>query len=355
MNVSSGLILVRKVLSIRRLDACAECVEMRFHPLTRGIAAFMLVIPLFLFLFSSSSNGEMEQVPAVRTQLTLDLSGPPDSDPAVLECTIPWESGEPSISRVTCWTPLWNWTAVENWTILNDASRNLSVLSFTIDLEWGCEERVLVSVMDRMGSNSTVGTTVIRSRSPSLELRHLLGDGECPLEGSNHFLMVAEDPDGQELESSWFVDGQMVISESELEVYLSEGDHVICAEVTDGQWIVREELNVTVKAEVPEIQRDGTDLSEVVAGGFLVLSVLCCLTFGVFVAISKFRDRMETEVDNDDNIGGTVDPDDLSCEICMNGIKEAQGRIKCRCGAIMHKGCGRREGVCPQCGREVLI
>lgn len=328
---------------------------MRSHHLTRGIAVLIFVIPLLLVLCSSRSNGEGAPLPAVRTQLTLELAGPPDSDPAVLACLIPWESGEPYVSAVKYQTSLGEWTVLENWTISHDASCNLSIITFSVDLEWGCEENVMVSVTDILGSNSTAGMTVVRSRCPSLELMHLLDDGESPVKGENHFLMIAVDPDGQELERFWSVDGQRVLSDNELNVYLSEGDHVIGAELSDGQWTVRKELNVTVKGEGPGIEHDGVDLMGIAAGGFLALSILCCLSFGSIVIISYLKDRASQTTESDDDIGGMIDLAGLTCEICMNEIKEGRGRTKCRCGAVMHKGCGRREGVCPKCGREVLI
>ncbi|MGA1794058.1 MAG: hypothetical protein ACMUHM_08910 [Thermoplasmatota archaeon] len=327
---------------------------MRFFPPNRGIALLFMTIPLLLFLSTSCSNGEHSSDPIISSQLSLEPTGSPDADPAVFNCTIPWGSGEPSITNVSYRTCSKNWTGLGNWSIFHDGSSNRSIISFSIELEWGCMEEVKVLITDMLGSNSTIGTTIICSRKPSVRVQHLLDDGEEPTEGINRFRIFAEDPDGQELDIIWYVDGQAVISEGDLEVHLLRGDHVISAGVTDGQWTVLEEMNVTVHASPVRIERGGFDLMKVSSIVSLVFSALCWLCFGIFIFISYIRERSTPE-DDDEEYGSAVDPEVLTCEICMNELKEGLGRIKCRCGALMHRGCGRREGVCPKCGRELLI
>jgi hypothetical protein len=46
---------------------------------------------------------------------------------------------------------------------------------------------------------------------------------------------------------------------------------------------------------------------------------------------------------------------EISCEICLRPITIDGKGIECICGALFHGRCGKREGVCPECGREIMI
>ncbi|MCD6384032.1 MAG: hypothetical protein J7L88_06185 [Thermoplasmata archaeon] len=44
-----------------------------------------------------------------------------------------------------------------------------------------------------------------------------------------------------------------------------------------------------------------------------------------------------------------------TCAICLNTIQPGAEYVKCTCGARFHRKCAIRVGVCPRCGREIMV
>ncbi|MCD6171088.1 MAG: hypothetical protein J7J36_01520, partial [Thermoplasmata archaeon] len=46
---------------------------------------------------------------------------------------------------------------------------------------------------------------------------------------------------------------------------------------------------------------------------------------------------------------------ELRCDICFGKFKPGVEIVRCECGAVFHKSCAKRVGVCPNCGRKLDI
>ncbi len=47
--------------------------------------------------------------------------------------------------------------------------------------------------------------------------------------------------------------------------------------------------------------------------------------------------------------------DIYNCAICLKPILPPQEPVKCACGERFHRGCALRKGICPRCGRDIMV
>ncbi|MGA1872131.1 MAG: hypothetical protein ACMUHY_00530 [Thermoplasmatota archaeon] len=336
-------------------DDRPECVEMLSSSLARGIAGGVFLILLVASACPLLVAASPQENPTICSQLSIEVTSPPDSNPAKIRVGIPWRNGEPLISGVWTRNSTSGWLEMVDWASNYSRSQNISHISFEADLRWGVAEEITARVDDGMGSSSYVGTIAICSRRPTVKLQTILDTGTAPTEGWNEFRASVMDPDGQDTRISWSIDGEEVSTDYEVRAYLLRGEHQIRVEAFDGQWVSVDQMNMTVHPP-DQIRSEGEwDLMKVSSILFLMFAVLVLLTFLGYAASVYVRERNWREASSIGDLEQKMDVALQYCEVCMGEVRESQDKVRCRCGATMHRGCGRREGVCPGCGREVLI
>ncbi|MBN1390020.1 MAG: hypothetical protein JXA22_05200 [Candidatus Thermoplasmatota archaeon] len=332
-----------------------ECVDMGFSGTFRGHTVGVLLILAVSFVSTIPAAGQNTMVPTIEGQISLEVISGPDQNPAVLRTAIPWSTGEPVITGFSYRTDNGNWTRIEDWRTLYSSVPNCSFITFQLEMDWGVQEEVAVSLTDLMGSNSTVARMVTCSRKPVVNIDHILDNGKRPIAGMNIFVARATDPDGQKMTYHWTVDGVEASSEERMDVYLSPGEHTIGIKVNDGQWSIEDERDVTIlEMEEIDVEKE-IDLLNLISIAFLVICSLALMAFTIFAISTSIIQRLKGEEAGTGTEEDNIAPGDAICDICMKELKGEQKIVTCRCGARMHRGCGNREGVCPKCGREVLI
>lgn len=332
-----------------------ECVEMKINTRIRVISVLMLIIPFAIVLAVPYGNGENINDPLIDTDLELHMISSMDTSPAVMRLIIPWDGGEPAISNISFRISDGDWIQLNDWEEFRGEGDDRSTITFPIDLDWGARETVFVNVSDRMGSDSIVGCPVVLSRPPSVDLVTPLGLQDDLTPGEYIFEVSAMDPDGQVVSCLWKVDNETITQGSHLTAYLDEGFHSIRVEVSDGQWTIVKEAEMKIEESDTEGSGSGIDLLRVLSITFLVIVIISVLLFLSFAFYSYYRSRWKEEMDADSDAEMDYDQSSAVCDICLNELKKGRSVKDCRCGASFHAGCGRREGVCPECGREILI
>lgn len=332
-----------------------ECVGMGTQNLFRVPFGCLMVVMTVLCAPGLSSGEEHIKDPTIEDRIILEAISGPDENPAVLRATIPWNTGEPVITGFSYRTGLSNWTRIEDWEMQYSTELNCSFITFQLKMDWGVLEEVMVRVTDLLGGNATAGAKIICSRRPEVDIKHVKSDGERPVEGRNRFIAEAIDPDGQGLSYKWTVDDLAASSDSQIDVYLPAGEHSIGVEVTDGQWLVREWMNVSLNGmDRIEVEK-GPDVMKWLSLIFMTICLIAVITFIIYAFSTVILERSRGYNIGVDQKVDEKDPFGQICEICMKEVRSEQLSITCRCGARVHRGCGRREGVCPKCGREILI
>ncbi len=164
-----------------------------------------------------------------------------------------------------------------------------------------------------------------------------------------------EGPEASDPAIRWSYDGFEVSKGSELEAYLSPGNHSIMVEAIFEGNVSKETLNVTVS--LPPESGSDSNLLLLISVGLAAMVAATLLTFFVYVVFDMFRSSGVMTVKNEKNPEARVETKDhgTSCDICLRPITRDTRSIECQCGSDFHPSCGRREGVCPECGREIMI
>lgn len=333
----------------------SECVEMRSSILLSMRSALLIIAIFIVFHFSQEMDARGQKDPLIEGDLELEIISPIDSEPLRLALIIPWGGGEPVISNVSYTISGSNWTKLEGWETMYTSSSNISRIEFPMSFEWGVSETLLIRVTDNMGINSTIGKTIVCSRPPLVDIMHISNDDSNSFPGEQLFSASASDPDGQKLSFNWKVDGIHASSEKMLVTYLDEGTHNISVEVSDGQWIIEKELDILISPRPIQKEDKEIDVLRVSSLIFLVIVGVALILFSIYAGLTTIQARMTASQIKNGERRRKPDTSSLSCDICLKGLKESQSSITCRCGARFHKGCGKKEGVCPECGREILI
>ena len=312
----------------------------------------LIVVCILPSILPKSIDGGSD--PLIEDDLVLEITSPIDSDPLLFSMVIPWSSGEPIITNVSFSISGSNFTELIGWQKMYVVEENRSIIDFSMHFDWGKEETILIRVTDNMGVNSTVGRTVICSRAPSVDILHNSEEtGSYP--GIHMFSASASDPDGQELTFQWEIDGIQASSSGAFSTYLKEGAHTISLEVSDGQWVQEKQIEVLISPINVEEDDEGMDMVWIISLIFLLVIACSFIVFSIYILLNKIqRSAVKREIMNGER-KASINISSSTCDICLSKMKDGQSRTDCRCGAQFHKGCGRREGVCPECGREILI
>ncbi|MGA1847756.1 MAG: hypothetical protein ACMUHB_00315, partial [Thermoplasmatota archaeon] len=201
----------------------------------------------------------------------------------------------------------------------------------------------------------SASTGDVPQRSFRVEILH-----EIPMEGTVEpgiylFQAGMEGPEAGDPAFRWSFDGLEVSRGSELEAYLSPGNHSIMLEAVFEGNVSEETLNVTVS--LSSETGSGSIPLLWISVGIAAMVAASLLTFFLYVLFDMVRSSGVMTAKDDDHAGIQMEKIDhgRSCDICLKPFTGDTRTIECQCGSSFHPPCGRREGVCPECGREIMI
>jgi hypothetical protein len=328
---------------------------MRSNTLIRITLVLVIILPISSCLIITDGNGEEKADPLINSVIGLERISPQDVSPAVLRLSIPVESGEPVISNLSYRISDGEWINLPDWKEIYSTDGQIASMTFPVDIAWGDHQTIFVRIVDLMGSCSMVGCPLILSRPPSVDLISPLSDIDDPIPGEYTFEASISDPDGQDVDCLWKVDGEAVTCGRTFTTYLEEGIHSITVEATDGQWMSMDAIHLEIKADDRDELKNGIDIVWIISLSFLLLVIVFLLLFIAAVIHSFYSSRRIVSSVSGSTVEIKSSWDLLDCDICLKALNEGHKTTKCRCGAQFHKGCGKKEGVCPECGREILI
>jgi hypothetical protein len=330
-----------------------ECVEMkvsRSFSMLFALSVFVIFVQFTPVEATENGNGD----PLVENDIELHVTSPIDSDPLMLCLEVPWCGGEPLISNVTYSISGSNWTELKEWRRMYLPGENVSTIQFSMHFEWGQEELLLLRITDGLGINSTVGRNIICSRPPSVDI---VQDRSGPASASDLYVFSASasDPDGQELEYEWLVDGLPASSKPFLTTPLEQGAHNITLKVTDGQWSVEKAMDVLVPPAHDRGDEAELEIFTTISLVFMILITLLLVLFSIFALSTGVRSYLKRKEKMNGERRAPLKFTSSSCDICLNNLGGGTSKVSCRCGSTFHRGCGKKEGICPECGREILL
>jgi hypothetical protein len=249
---------------------------------------------------------------------------------------------------------------------------------FRVNLTWGVRTIVKVGVSDLVGHEAAGQVDVVATRPPEVQItseRSL--DGQLTLGTHLELKASTYDPDLETLTVRWTVNGTDAGDGPVLDLVLIEPKINVTVFVSDGHYTVSD--SVIINAMEQE-RGDGKDLPLLTAVilsmvMMLIVMVIATITVILFLAARKKRaDDGEAEdwgVDvREKRVGSGRGPKGkvystpgsskgrggaVGCSICLRGLKTGSEHPRCRCGARFHKACAMRKGVCPDCGREIML
>jgi hypothetical protein len=90
----------------------------------------------------------------------------------------------------------------------------------------------------------------------------------------------------------------------------------------------------------------------------MVIAIAVMMVLFFYAVIDILKKRSNDDLISNGNGRLLLSRDEITtgsiCEICLKTISKEQGSVECRCGALFHNLCGKREAVCPECGREIM-
>ena len=225
-----------------------------------------------------------------------------------------------------------------------------------LNVTWGVEEEITVGVRDRYGN---VGKATLSARANRPPVASIAGGSSVVLEEGETITLESTsfDPDGDPIEIVWMESGEMIGQGVMIEIEGTGEDRILSLVVSDGYLESSVEVNVTVP-DPPGSDHDWIFATILAMGGILIIIVLAA---GIFVFL-RSRDvvRGEEEISDGEDAESWEDGEEdtdkkIKCGICMRPMTDRNRSVKCRCGERFHRRCAKREGICPECGREVLV
>ncbi len=200
--------------------------------------------------------------------------------------------------------------------------------------------------------------TIAGERSlPTVDLHHNIDDLERVEEGDYRFNAICSGFGNISPNYQWTFDNMSIHHGPLLEAYLSPGEHDIVLFVTASNVSISRSLHLTVY----EVSDDGNTfdtfhLISLVGLIFVILITIALFSYFAFDTMRRHRSRSYLDHIGDRK-GGPSSGYRMgsTCDICLKPIKVDQVSVECRCGAVFHRVCGKKEAVCPECGREIMI
>ena len=222
-----------------------------------------------------------------------------------------------------------------------------------VNISWGPLMDLKLTFRDNAGNIANRSVTVRATRAPEVEILNAPEGGRVPLGEVLTLHSQAADPDGDEMNLMWFVDGSRHSNGTTVKLELGLGNHTVELVASDGD--LEASANVTIEVfEVPSgggEEGSGALLVVMTASGALVLILIAAFLVLLVVRSRSYDDNVYTV-----STGSTKkDPVEKRCPICMRSMRKGKRHVKCRCGAAFHNSCAMEEGVCPECGRELMI
>jgi hypothetical protein len=174
----------------------------------------------------------------------------------------------------------------------------------------------------------------------------------------------------------WTVNGTPAGDGPLLDLMLTEPIINVTVHVSDGHYTVSDSVILTA---IEKEGRDGEDfpllLALLILTGLIIIFIVASVAVFLFLGARKKRSVGEEAEDwgvdartsggkagrgprgkvysapgSSKGRGGAA-----GCSICLRGLKAGTEHPRCRCGAHFHKACALREGICPDCGREIML
>ncbi len=256
---------------------------------------------------------------------------------------------------------------------LNEAGSSWILVNFS----YGPETEIIVRVLDEAGNIAEGSVTTRATRPPFVSImRHSNGT----VVSGEEFQLTADcqDPEGDILSYSWYVDDVPAGTGEVLSLVLENGTHRIILNCTDGDLFVQEEMIVVAEGPAIEVEEKQGPKEKgppilLVAG--IIILILVLATTSVILVLWRKGDGSDGDEEDEEDWGedeivktgrtGEVLQDDSStskredsgfhCGICLRRLSGSSRTAKCRCGAQFHRACASREGECPECGREIML
>lgn len=220
-----------------------------------------------------------------------------------------------------------------------------------VNVTWGEDTTISVRAFDEWG-NTGSGTAVSRAtRPPEVRIVGIPANGRVREGGSLMLGAAVSDPDGDELELKWFVDGVEMSNGTTCRIEPGLGTHEVRLVASDGY----HEIECEGTFEVVEGSSAPLMIGIAAISLLLLFLLIALIAFAAFMMMRRGKAPVESEEDWGEEEAEEEDEKGAKCSICMRRIPEKAAPVKCRCGSRFHKGCARNEGVCPDCGREILI
>ncbi len=235
-----------------------------------------------------------------------------------------------------------------------------------INLSWGEPVEFTVRVTDLAGLSSTASFSTRATRAPTISISQSV---ESPIIYGSPITLTARgvDEDGDELEYSWYLDGELYGSGSQIDPLLEVGVHNIKVNCTDGDLFSESQVQVLVEEVEDEKNNEKSSFSGVIIVISIILVLIIAGAVAAFLFWKKrgedddtFLDWDDDEEDEDENHiiksgSSRKGEDGTQCSICLRPLRNSSNMMKCRCGARFHRGCAVKEGECPDCGRELML
>jgi hypothetical protein len=225
-----------------------------------------------------------------------------------------------------------------------------------VNVTWGEITNVSIMAGDPLGNTVIRTITVRATRPPDVSI---MGVPEKEIGSGENIKLYADcsDPDGDHLSYRWVVDGEVTGEGSSLSLDPGPGDHEIILYASDGDL----ETNASIIITVAESSEENGGLSPLIIIIPLII-LLAAAGIGLAVFLNVRRRGSPDEDDGEEESWGDDGSDDdrrtdkkIKCGLCMRAVTDSRRSVKCRCGERFHVKCAMKEGVCPECGREILI
>lgn len=244
------------------------------------------------------------------------------------------------------------------------------IMWLNINLSYGPRTEIGVRVKDDAGNVAKRSITTRATRAP-LAMIGSNTTGSLKAGREYRFTADCQDPDGDSLRWTWYVDGILAGTGEVLETTFENGTHRIVLNCTDGDLYVEHEITVTVEAEMAEEipeerEQDSFSFPWLIAILVLILVlavvsvIIILLTKGSGEEVDDWEIEDDEEAGSDENVqmsrgSSREGAGALQCDICLKRIRSSKKKVKCRCGASFHRSCASGEGECPECGREIML
>jgi DNA-directed RNA polymerase subunit RPC12/RpoP len=247
-----------------------------------------------------------------------------------------------------------------------------------VNLTWGVNTPVSITVPDFAGNEAYAEVIVRASRRPEVWITSDLPlDGDLRIGQEVQLKASVFDPDQEALSFLWTVNGSAAGNGTVRDLVLVSSFINVTVTVSDGCLSGMDFVVLTAFYPNGRVEATFPVLPVLIGSGALLMIVIVATAVSVMTLTSyrKARSKGEgvedhgrdTKVRNDRPEKGRKSKvysgpgsskgggGEAGCSICMKTFQARSDNPRCRCGALFHKACALRKGVCPDCGREIML